>query len=417
MKMIVIKWQRCILKHKGLGIIKSEEINKMYKKFLAVALSAAMAIGVIGCSTGSSEVKTDNADVKLGEYKGLVVYHDDIEVSDEDYQAQVQQILSQHSTTEMVKEGKIKVGDTANVDYSGEIELDGKKVKFDGGTAEKQDITVTEDGQGYIEGFVAALVGHKVGDEFTEKLKFPKDYGSSTVEGKTVELAGKEVWFTFKVNGIQVTKTPELDDEFAKTYYGTYDVTDVKSFEKYLKKSMRADNIMNKVWNKFVESCEVVSYDKKEKESIIDQYVAQMADSVQQQYQQDIQSYLEAASMSEKEFREKIDEQYGVTESLKQKAIILALANKENLKPNAKDYSAEANKLAERMSMGAKELESTYGKDQIEYAVICQRVQDLIVDNVEVKEGSEPTTAPEETTAEEATTADDAKAEETKADK
>ena len=46
-------------------------------------------------------------------------------------------------------------------------------------------------------------------------------------------------------------------------------------------------------------------------------------------------------------------------------------------------------------SLSVKELESTYGKTEVEYAVITQRVQKYIAENVTVKEGSEPTTAAE----------------------
>lgn len=377
----------------------------MFKKIFAVTLSAALAFSVIGCGANNGTVKTDEGEVKLGQYKGLVVYHDDIEVTDEAYDAQVKQILNQNATTELVKEGKVADDSTVNVDYSGEIKQDGKKVKFDGGTASNQNINMSSDAGSYIEGFVAALKGHKVGDKFTEKLKFPDSYPNETqIDGKSVKLAGKDVWFTFTVNGLQKTNTPELTDEFAKTNYGSYGVTDVKSFETYMKDKMRADNIMNKVWNKFVESCEVVSYDKKEEESIINAYMDYMGQSVQSQYGQDMKSYLEACSMSEEQFKEELNKQYGITESVKQKAIIMALAEKEDLIPKADKYKAEAETLAEQMSMSVKELESQYGKDQVEYSLICQAVQDFIVKNVEEKEGSEPTTAPETTVAAETTT-------------
>ena len=47
----------------------------MYKKILAVALSATMALGLVGCgSTTSGTVKTDLGSIKLAEYKGLTGY-------------------------------------------------------------------------------------------------------------------------------------------------------------------------------------------------------------------------------------------------------------------------------------------------------------------------------------------------------
>ena len=80
-----------------------------------------------------------------------------------------------------------------------------------------------------------------------------------------------------------------------------------------------------------------------------------------------------------------------------------ALAKKADLVPSDSDYNKEAETLAQQNSLSVKELESTYGKTEVEYAVITQRVQKYIAENVIVKEGSEPTTAAETTEA--ATTA------------
>ena len=92
-----------------------------------------------------------------------------------------------------------------------------------------------------------------------------------------------------------------------------------------------------------------------------------------------------------------------VESSLKTKMVYQALAKKADLVPSDSDYNKEAETLAQQNSLSVKELESTYGKKEVEYAVITQRVQKYIAENVTVKEGSEPTTAAETTEA--ATTA------------
>ena len=92
-----------------------------------------------------------------------------------------------------------------------------------------------------------------------------------------------------------------------------------------------------------------------------------------------------------------------VESSLKTKMVYQALAKKADLVPSDSDYNKEAETLAQQNSLSVKELESTYGKKEVEYAVITQRVQKYIAENVTVKEGSEPTTAAETTDA--ATTA------------
>ena len=102
-----------------------------------------------------------------------------------------------------VVDREVKNGDQINLDYSGSI--DG--VKFDGGTAEKQDLVI---GSGaFIPGFEDQLVGAKAGEERDVKVTFPEDYGAK-------DLAGKEAVFACKVNTVKEKKLPELDDDFAK---------------------------------------------------------------------------------------------------------------------------------------------------------------------------------------------------------
>lgn len=381
----------------------------MFKKCLAVVLSSVMAVALVGCG-GTS--KTEEGEVKLGEYKGLVVYHDDVEVTDDTYQQTVDYLLSQDATTEVVEKGTVKKDSIVKVDYVGKIKVDGKKVAFDGGSAEDQLLDVANnastEGTTFIDGFTSDLKGHKVGEEVTSKLKFPDDYGqSTTINDETIDLSGQDVWFTFTIKGIQKTTTPELTDEYATEKFGSYGVTDVASFEEYVKEQMRISNIMNKVWTDFVETCEVVSYDAEEEESLQTAYEENFEAQLQSTYGADLTTYLEACSMSEEDWKAQVKEQ--VESSLKEKMIIKAIAEAENLVPEGEEYQSEAEPLAEQYSLSVEELESQYGQEEVEYAIIYQRVQKFIADNVEEKEGSEPTTAEETTVAEteEETTAEE----------
>lgn len=377
----------------------------MFKKALAVVLSASMAIALIGCGSGNGTtktnggagtVKTSEGEIKLGEYKGLVVYEDDVKVTEDSYQSTVDYLLSQDTTTELVEKGKVKKDSVVSVDYVGKIEVNGEKVAFDGGTASDQLIDIANDGANYIDNFVSVLKGHKVGDEFTEKLKFPETYtNTATVGDETIELAGKDVWFTYTVKGIQKSTTPELTDEWAKETFGTYGVTDIKSFEKYVKEQLYIQNVMGKVWEPFLETCEVVSYNEEEKESLVTSYNKNYETQLQSSYGVDLATYLEACSMSQEDWDKQVLE--SVESNLKQKMIFRAIAEKEKLVPSGEDYKAEAETLAEQNSVSVEELESQYGKGEVEYAILYQKVQKFIVDNVEVKEGSEPTTAAETT--------------------
>ena len=401
----------------------------MFKKVLAVSFSAVLALSLVACggskdnksksskeTTTASEseaatvysvkdekIKVDSGVIKLADYSQLTVYEDDVKVTDDSYKSQVDYILEQSATYKDTKSAKISSVDKVKVDYTGQIKYKGKKVTFEGGTASDQEIDLGNNSSGYIDGFTKALEGqHKVGDKFTKKLKFPDTYTNNTkIDGKEVKLAGKTVWFTFTIKSISTKSVPKLTDKFVKEKFGAYGVTDVKSFEKYAREQMRTSNIMNKVWSHFVASCEVVSYSSTEKESLKKVADANYESQLQSQYGVDLDSYLEAASMSKEDWDNNIMSQ--VESSLKTKMVYQALAKKADLVPSDSDYNKEAETLAQQNSLSVKELESTYGKTEVEYAVITQRVQKYIAENVTVKEGSEPTTAAETTEA--ATTA------------
>lgn len=401
----------------------------MFKKVLAVGFSAVLALSLVACggskdnksksskeTTKASEseaatvysvkdekIKVGSGVIKLADYSQLTVYEDDVKVTDDSYKSQVDYILEQSATYKDTKSAKISSVDKVKVDYTGQIKYKGKKVTFEGGTASDQEIDLGNNSSGYIDGFTKALEGqHKVGDKFTKKLKFPDTYTNNTkIDGKEVKLAGKTVWFTFTIKSISTKSVPKLTDKFVKEKFGAYGVTDVKSFEKYAREQMRTSNIMNKVWSKFVASCEVVSYSSTEKESLKKVADANYESQLKAQYGVDLDSYLEAASMSKEDWDNNIMSQ--VESSLKTKMVYQALAKKADLVPSDSDYNKEAETLAQQNSLSVKELESKYGKTEVEYAVITQRVQKYIAENVTVKEGSEPTTAAETTEA--ATTA------------
>ena len=359
----------------------------MSKKITAVVLTLAVALTIVGCGTS----KTDYGNVKLAKYKGVTVYKDDVKVTDAMYKQAVDNILQQSSTSKTVKKGTVKKDSTVVTDYSGKIEVGGKKVKFEGGTANDQTIDITAQASSFIAGFTDALVGHKVGDKFTKKLKFPKSYGQSTkINKKDVKLAGKDVWFTFKIKSIQKTVTPKLDDKFVAEQYGVVGVKTVKEFKKYAKKQMLNANITNKVWQKIIDASKVKNYNAKALKKQKKEQESQFVNQLQQQYGADLKTYLEACSMSQKDWDKQLDKQSKTT--LKEKMVVYAIAEEQDLIPSGSEYKKEAETLAKQNKSSVKEIESQYGKEQVEYAIIYQNVQEFIAENVTYKKGSEPTT-------------------------
>ena len=164
-------------------------------------------ISILSCEQGAPVVFTAEVAVKpevtVGAYKGIEVEKQEYNVTDEMVEAEIQKEREKIASTVEVTGRAVADGDKVNLDYSGSV--DG--VKFDGGTAENQELTI---GSGmFIPGFEEQMVGMNVGEEKDITVTFPEQYHSE-------ELAGKEAVFHVKVNAIEETVLPEADDEFAK---------------------------------------------------------------------------------------------------------------------------------------------------------------------------------------------------------
>ena len=140
-------------------------------------------------------------EVTLGQYKGLEVEKTEPTVTDEQIQAELDNMAKNVASTENV-DRPAEMGDTANIDFEG---FD-NGVPFDGGKGENFDLKL---GSGsFVPGFEEQIVGMSAGEEEDIDITFPQDYHK--------ELAGKAVVFHVKVNKITVTIVPAQDDEFAK---------------------------------------------------------------------------------------------------------------------------------------------------------------------------------------------------------
>ena len=153
-------------------------------------------------------------EVTLGEYKGLEVASEPVEVTEDEILAELKKEQDKNSTTITVEDRPVADGDVIELDFEGFI--DG--VAFEGGKAENFPLTI---GSGsFIPGFEEQLIGTALGEEKEVNVNFPEEYHAK-------ELAGKPAVFKCKVNSIKTKELPELDDEFAS------EVSDFETLEEY----------------------------------------------------------------------------------------------------------------------------------------------------------------------------------------
>lgn len=138
-------------------------------------------------------------EVTLGAYKGLRAAYPEVELSEEDTQAALEEYARAHQ--DVTHPERAAMGDEVVIDFEGF--LDG--VPFEGGKGEQQPLLL---GSGYfIPGFEEQVAGAAAGEERDVRVTFPAAY--------TPELAGKDAVFHIKVHEITRRAAPVLDDAFA----------------------------------------------------------------------------------------------------------------------------------------------------------------------------------------------------------
>ena len=141
-------------------------------------------------------------EVTLGKYKGVKVDKIDVDVTDEEVEAEISRERENNARTITVEDRPVKDKDMTVIDFEGFV--DG--VAFEGGKGENYPLTI---GSGaFIPGFEEGLIGAQIGEEVEVNVTFPEDYQAS-------ELAGKPAVFKCTVKEIKEKELPELDDEFA----------------------------------------------------------------------------------------------------------------------------------------------------------------------------------------------------------
>lgn len=170
-------------------------------------------------------------EVKIKNYKGLGIKPEEIKVTKDEIDHEIGHLLEEY--TELVtKEGEVKNGDVAVIDFEGF--KDGKP--FDGGKGENYSLEIGSNT--FIPGFEEQVIGMKTGEEKDLTVSFPEDYG---VE----DLKGQPVIFKVKVNEIKEKVTRELDKEFFEdlAMEGVHSKETLeKEVEKNIKAQKEADN-------------------------------------------------------------------------------------------------------------------------------------------------------------------------------
>ena len=318
-------------------------------------------------------------DVTLGDYKNLTVEAEQRKLTDEMVDARISQDQDKASRTIDVDDRPVQEGDTVNLDYAGTV--DG--VAFDGGTASGQTLKIGS--HQFIEGFEEQMIVMNIGEEKDLQVRFPEKYHSEA-------LQGKDAVFHVKVNGIQVTEKPELDDDFAAdiSEYNTfaeYREAIVKELTEQIARSNDAA-AENALVEKAVENAQVDI-----PQAMIDDQASYMVRemAMRMSYQgMKMEDYLKYTGQTPEDLVNMYKPE--AEKRVKTDLVIDAIRKAEKIEPTEEDVEKATLDQAERSGMDAEEFKKNLTDEQKEYLkdnAAIRKVLDLLKDGAEILEKKE----------------------------
>lgn len=370
----------------------------MKKRILALALMVCLILTMCltGCGANNAYEKLDLSEyVKVGEYTGLSRDDIKVSVSKEEVKEQVKADVKETAETEEVKSGKVKEGDTVNIDYVGK--KDGEV--FDGGTGSGYDLEIGSNT--FIDGFEDGLIGKKVGTTCDLNLTFPEDYN-------TASLAGEDVVFTVTINSIKREVVPEYNDEWVQA---NSNVKTTAEYEAQVKENLldekeqdAKNDIVSSLWKEVIENSEVIKYPEEEVNAYVTELEKQwdtMASSYGVEKEDVWGTYGLEDEAAYNEYNKGIAEDY-----VKEQMVLYYIADKEGLTYTDEEADELRTAIKEAGYTDDETFKESYGQaiePYIDYQLTLQKVGDFIFDNAVVKKESKK----DDSSKEKETTTDD----------
>lgn len=371
----------------GAGVFYEDAANDIMPKAYADALEetgldvvSRPEVDVTKIGKGETFVFTAEVAVKpevtLGQYKGLEVTKDKVEVTDEEVEAELKKAQMQNARELTIEDRPVKDGDVITLNYAGTI--DG--VPFDGGTAESQKLEIGS--HSFIDTFEDQLVGLNIGDEKDVEVTFPEEYHAP-------ELAGKPASFHVKVLGITEKQLPELDDDFAQ------DTTEFDSMDEY-KADIRAkllaskeEQAKNAMENALVEKA-IEGAQMDIPEAMVESQVEQMVQEFKQRvtYQGiSFEQYLQFTGQNPDTFEESMKPE--AMKRIQSSLVLSAIVAAESIEASDEDLDKEFERMASMYQMDKEQIASFMGdaeKENMKKDIAVQKAVEFIAEQAVVTE-------------------------------
>lgn len=308
-------------------------------------------------------------EVELGEYKGLNYEIEDVEISNEKVDAEIERMRQNYAEI-TVKEDAAEDGDIVVIDFEGF--KDG--VAFEGGKAEGHELKLGSNS--FIPGFESQLIGTKAGDSKDVELSFPEDY-------HVEDLKGAPVVFKVTVHEVKETILPEVNDDFAQDL-NIPEVETVEQLKERIKSDMenqekdKAENeALDKLLTEVVDNASV-NIPQRMIEDETDQMIQDFAQRLQQQ-NFGLNQFLQMTNQSIDDIRSQFE--IDATSKVKLRLVLETIADKENLVADEDAINDEYQKIADQYQMELDKVKELIPAESLEYDVKMRKALDFVKDS------------------------------------
>ena len=313
-------------------------------------------------------------EVEVKDYMGVEIEDRKQAITDADVDAELENLRHRNSRMISVEDRPVKDGDSIILDYKGFVGDE----QFEGGTADGFNLVI---GSGtFIPGFEEQLIGAEKEKEVDVKVTFPEEYHADN-------LAGKEAIFKCVVHDIKEEELPDLDDEFVK------DISELDTLDEFreftagrlqserdtMTESIMKDDILDKI-------NEANDFD------VPDAMVETEVDNMLQEYDyqlraqgMDIATYIQYMGRTVDEFRD--DMKISAFRRVKNRMMIRAIANQENITASDEEVEKQLNDMAEQNHIDLDKLKEYLGEDNLKAVredVRIQKAIDLLYENAKI---------------------------------
>ena len=290
-------------------------------------------------------------EVTLGEYKGIEVEKKEVEVTDEEVEAEINKVRESNARMLDIDDRATQDGDTVLIDFDGYV--DGKQ--FEGGKAD--DYSLVLGSHSFIDNFEEQLVGKNIGDDVEVNVTFPENYQAE-------ELQGKPAVFKVKIKEIKVKELPELDDDFAQ------DVSNFDTIAEY-KEDLKKKLTENKeealkrereeaVIGKIIENAQMDI-----PEQMVDAQTRQMTQEFAQRLSLQglsIDQYMQFTGLTPQKMLEELKPQ--ALKRIQSRLVLEAVVAAENIETTEEELDKEIENMASMYQMEVDKLKEVIGEEE-----------------------------------------------------